>query len=74
MIELLSCSFISVTEITFRIIHIVKKWHEMQMKSSVPLDHALIKTPSTLSNIINDDDSLSIKKVENIDFMDLLII
>ena len=43
-------------------------------ESSVPLDHALIKTPSTLSNIINDDDSLSIKKVENIDFMDLLII
>ena len=43
-------------------------------ESSVPVDHALIKTPSTLSNIINDDDSLSIKKVENIDFMDLLII
>ena len=33
-----------------------------------------MKTPSTLSNIMNDDDSLSIKKVENIDFMDLLII
>ena len=43
-------------------------------ESSVPLDHALIKTPSTFSNIINADDCLIIKEVKKIDFVDLLII
>ena len=40
----------------------------------VPLDYALIKTPSTLSNIKNIKYCLIIKEVKNIDFVDLLII
>ena len=63
MIELLSCWFISVTEKRSRVIHVVKMTLNA-IESSVPLNYALIKTPSTLSNIINDDYSFSIKRVK----------